>query len=446
MSALAKFLIEKGENVSGSDISRGKYVTMLENMGADISFGHNSERIKPDMTIVKSTAVSDDNPELTKARELGLEIMHRSDLLKYISDEFSNRENSIFFGFSGTHGKTTTSGLCSYVLKKAGFHPSFAVGGFVPEFNVNAEFDGEKYFVAELDESDGTIVKYSPDINVINNISFDHPDFYKGGIEDIYKTFEKYVNNLKPSAKVLVNTACAGVREFIQRINDKNIITFGGEDAVYKFKNVEFAGFGSRFDIFRENTFLATVKLSIPGEHNIYNALGVFSALCEAGLQPESFVQYFETFSGMGRRFQVSAKFDGITVIDDYAHHPEEIAATLEGLKNVEARKVVIFQPHRYSRFSALYNDFLKVFSGIDKLFVTDIYAASEDKPAFCPAPENFVNDIKNVKAKYIPGDMKEVAAKILPELQSGDVVITLGAGTITKIGSYLLELCGVAK
>ena len=181
MSALAKYLTERGAFVSGSDISESKYTHLLENIGTKVYIGHDEKYIEKDMIVVASTAIKDSNPEIKKAKELGLKIYHRSDILKMISDEFSQRENSIFFGFSGTHGKTTTSGLCSYVLEKAGLKPSYVVGGIIPDINTNGKFANETYFSAELDESDGTIQKYATDIAVINNMEEDHLDFYKNG-------------------------------------------------------------------------------------------------------------------------------------------------------------------------------------------------------------------------------------------------------------------------
>ena len=195
MSALAKYLIERGANVSGSDIQESKYTHLIENLGGKVYIGHNKEYIKDDMIIIASSAIKDNNPEIQRAKDLGLKIYHRSDILKMISDEFSKRPNSCFIGFSGTHGKTTTSGLCSYILEKANLKPSYVVGGIIPDITANGAYNSDKYFIAELDESDGTIEKYSTDIAVINNLEEDHLDHYKNGFVDIAKTFNKYLSN-----------------------------------------------------------------------------------------------------------------------------------------------------------------------------------------------------------------------------------------------------------
>ena len=203
MSALAKYLYERGAEVSGSDISESKYTHKLQDIGVNVHIGHNAERIKDGMIIVASSAVKNNNPEIIRAKELNLKIYHRSDILKMLSDEFSKRENSYFIGFSGTHGKTTTSGLCSYILEKSGMKPSYVVGGIIPDINTNAKYNSDKFFVAELDESDGTIQKYSTDIAVINNMDEDHLDYYKNGYSDIAAAFNNYLSN-KNNQKVII--------------------------------------------------------------------------------------------------------------------------------------------------------------------------------------------------------------------------------------------------
>ena len=442
MSALAKFLLEKGCHVTGSDISESKYVKLLRELGAEIFIGQKAENIKEGMTVVVSSAISEENPELKEARRLNLEVLHRSDMLKIISDEFADDKDALFFGFSGTHGKTTTSGLCSYVLKKAGLKPSYAVGGIIPEIGDNSKFESDKIFIAELDESDGTIVKYRPDVNVINNLSYDHPDFYKNGMDDIYKTFKKYIDGTSENAIFITNADNEGCVEFMKRMKDRKFTTFALEkEADYMAKNVEFTGFSSKFDIFVNDKFKTSMELSVPGIHNVYNALAVFAALDLTGYTPEKFVEHFKTFSGMGRRFQTVAEFNGIKVVDDYAHHPEEIKTTLSGLAaDKGGRKIAVFQPHRFTRLQGLWNDFLKAFDDVDKRYVTDVYHASEE-PIENINSENFVKDMKHKDCKYVAGDMKNVAKIVFEDLQSGDIVITLGAGTVTQVGGYLKKI-----
>ncbi len=440
MSGLAKYLLEKGLEVSGSDIQDSKYLQNLKKLGANVFVGHSESNISGTPTVISSTAIKEENVEFKKAKQLNLDILHRSDLLQLIAKDFSDNETATFFGFSGTHGKTTTSGLCSYLLEKAGRKPSYVVGGIIPELNDNAHFGSDDYFVAELDESDGTILKYQPDINVINNLEVDHLDFYQGGFDDLIKIFSQYLKNLKSGSKVIINTDCKGNKELMKHNEEFDFITFGLKEANYTAEEIVYEDFGSSFNILKQGKVLGNVKLTVPGKHNVYNALAVFAALNEADIPVDSFINHFSTFSGMGRRFQLSAEFNGIKVIDDYAHHPSEISTTLESAKKAtDSRIVAVFQPHRYSRLKGLWDDFLNCFDNCDKLIVLDVFAASE-KPIQEADSNTFANQINHKDATYISGNMQEAAEKILPLLKPSDIVLSLGAGDITKLGSLLKE------
>ena len=436
-SALAKILLAEGKKVSGSDISKSKYVKKLEDMGAKIFIGHSESNIVGNPTIVISSAIKDDNSELIEAKKRNLKIIHRSDLLKIISDNYP-----CFMGFSGTHGKTTTSGLCAYLLSKAGLKPAYAVGGIIPEINTNGDCEDKNtsFFAAELDESDGTIVKYSPKFLLINNLEADHLDFYKNGLEDVLKTFATLVKSLKSDAKVLINLDNCGNLELVKSNPDfKNFIGYAIENkcAKYRAENIKLDVLSSSFDLSADNTLVGKIELSIPGVHNISNALGVASMLLEAGVDFQVIKPYFKTFSGMGRRFQKSAEFNSIRVIDDYAHHPQEIKATLEAVKNYKnGRIVAIFQPHRYSRFQGFYDDFLDAFDYAHYVAVLDVYAAGE-KFQGGKTPSDFANDL-GTKAQYFEGNIEQAAKNILPNLQKNDIVFTFGAGDVTKMGEVL--------
>ena len=441
MSALAKYLIERGANVSGSDIQESKYTHLIENLGGKVYIGHNKEYIKDDMIIIASSAIKDNNPEIQRAKDLELKIYHRSDILKIISDEFSKRPNSYFIGFSGTHGKTTTSGLCSYILEKANLKPSYVVGGIIPDITANGAYNSDKYFIAELDESDGTIEKYSTDIAVINNLEEDHLDHYKNGFVDIAKTFNKYLSN-NTKQKVIINNDNDGNKRFMELYPNYNYITFGLENADYCAKNIIFNGFETTFDIYYKNNKLTQIKLSILGKHNVYNALAVFVSLKEANIETEGFEKYFYSFSGMGRRFQKVCEFNGITIYDDYAHHPSEIKTTLISAHNAKksGQKIVaVFQPHRYTRLQSLWNEFLNSFDAADKLLIIDVFSAGENKIENINS-ERFSKEIKHKDVQYISGSIDECAKKIYPILKENDILITLGAGTVTNIGKLIEE------
>ena len=428
MSGLAKYLLEQGHEVSGSDIIDTKYVENLRKLGAYITIGHSAENVPDDAIVIMSSAIRNNNPEVLRAIELGLKIYHRSGLLKEIS-ETAQKSGKCFIGFSGTHGKTTTSGMCSYVLDKAGFEPSFVDGGIIPELNVNAQCKNGKFFIAELDESDGTITKYSPDILVINNLEEDHLDYYKNGISDLIKTFEISIANSK---KVIVNIDNDGIKKL-----KGNFITFGLNNANYTAKNIKYSKYSTDFEIYHNNEFLIDIKIQLAGVHNVYNTLAVIAALCEAGIDINKIKDYFYGFTGMGRRFQKVCELNGITVYDDYAHHPTEIKATLDaaatkfGKENV----VAVFQPHRYTRLKGLWNEFKSAFDDAGRVIVTDVYAASED-PIDGVNADNFSAELSG--SEYYSGSIGDVARKLLPTLHNGNVVIGLGAGTITVLGKEL--------
>lgn len=446
MSGLAKYLVEAGFTVLGSDIKQNRNIVELEKLGAKIFIGHNRDNLPDNCIVVASTAIKEDNPELMKAKELGLEILHRSDLLARISNGLCGDKKKYFIGYSGTHGKTTTSGLASYVLEKAGLNPSFIVGGIVPEIGINSNASIGDFFIAELDESDGTIVKYQPEISVINNLEVDHVDFYTDGLQSILDTFKIYLSTLPLGAKVLINNEDNGNLKLIEQNKDVNFITFGLNNADYVAKNIEL-GFETDFDIFYKGEFLIRLNTQMLGKHNVYNAMAVIASLNEAGVDLNVVKEHFYTFTGMGRRFQLSAKFDGICVYDDYAHHPTEIKATLSAMEVLKDKNIIaVFQPHRYSRFHGLWNEFLEAFNGADKVYITDVYAASENSIEGADS-QKFADELSaKIPCEHLKGSINEVAKQLLPKLKSGDVVVGLGAGNITTLGKDLLSLRDEAK
>lgn len=435
MSGLAKYLLENGCEVSGSDIVDSKYIDKLRALGAKVYIGQKAENVPSDAIVVASTAIREDNPEMVRARELGLTVYHRSDILAEIS-----RWGKFFLGYSGTHGKTTTSGLCSYVLEKAGLKPSYVVGGIIPEIGCNAHSQDGRYFAAELDESDGTIVKYCPNICVINNLEADHLDFYKEGLKSILETFEKFISKMPEKSVVLVNKDCNATI----KLHSHKTITFGLEDADYTARNIEFKPECTKFDVYYKDKFLTDLTIILRGKHNVYNALSVLASLHQAGVDLALVKPHFATFSGMGRRFQKVGEFDGVTIYDDYAHHPTEIKATLSSAEGMVGKHIIaVFQPHRFTRLQNLWTEFLDAFSGVDKIVVTDVYAASED-PIDGVNSEKFASDLSkhvDIPCEYVKGSMSDVAKKLYPELKKDDVVIGLGAGTITNLSKELINL-----
>jgi len=435
MSGLAKYLLENGCEVSGSDVCDGKYVEKVRKLGATVHIGHSADNVPEDCVVIASTAIHEDNPEMVRARELGLPVYHRSDLLAEIS-----REGKFFLGYSGTHGKTTTSGLSSYVMEKAGLKPSYIVGGIIPELETNAHCQDGKFFAAELDESDGTIVKYVPNVVVVNNLEADHLDFYKNGLQSILETFEKFISKMPEDGVVLVNYDC----EASKGLHCHKTMTFGLSDgADYQAKNIEFTPEFTTFDVYFKGEFLTDLKIILKGVHNVYNSLSVLASLHQAGVDLALVKPHFATFTGMGRRFQKVGEVKGALIYDDYAHHPTEIKAALSSALSFKGKHITaVFQPHRFTRLKNLWNEFLEAFDGVDKVVVTDVYAASEEEIDGINS-ENFVKALqeKGVNCDYVGGDMKTVAAKMFPGLKQDDIIIGLGAGTITALGKEILKL-----
>lgn len=469
-SALAKILLKLGYEVSGSDINDSKYLKELKSLGAKVFVGHNADNVPSDCFIVLSSAIKENNPELIKAKELGLTILHRSDLLLAITREFP-----LTIGFAGTHGKTTTSGLASYVLSKMKAKAAYAVGGIIPEINTNADASKDSnVFAAELDESDGTIVKYSPEILVINNLEADHLDFYKNGLDDVIETFKGLILKLHSDSKIIVNADNGGVLELLSSFIDiplkQKVVKFSvispdvslkdsASAAKHDFtadvsaQNLIFNEVGAEFDVIYQNKNLGKISTSLKGIHNVYNALAVAASLLEAGFKFKDFAPHFKGFTGMGRRFQTVFKNENTEIIDDYAHHPSEIKATLKAaaeykLKSGKDKVVAIFQPHRYTRLKALWEDFMTSFNDCDTLFVVDTYSAGDEfDPEF--NSENFVKLFKEKNPSkdiyYVKGKIAETPLDIMEKIQKNakSIILTLGAGDITKLGMLLSEELG---
>ena len=446
MSGLAKYLLQNGFEVSGSDINDSKYVQNVKKLGAKVFIGHDENNLPDDCIVVASTAIRESNPEMQKAKRLGLPIYHRSDLLAEIS-----KNEEYFIGYSGTHGKTTTSGLCSYVMEKAGLKPSYVVGGTIPELDTNANCANDKFFIAELDESDGTIVKYSANVVVVNNLEPDHLDFYKNGLDSILETFEKFLSNIRENGTILANTDNEGVKKLVKYYTEHELahnakfVTYSiGGNTDYCAKNIVYGEDFTSFDILYKGEVQTNLKICLKGVHSVYNSLAVWASLHTSGVDMNLVNPHFETFTGMGRRFQKVGEFDGISIYDDYAHHPTEIKATLSSSKSFKNRNVIaVFQPHRYTRLQNLWNEFMGAFSDVDRVVVTDVYAASED-PIEGVNSAAFTSELKekiDIPCENLTGSISEVAKKLYPTLKSGDIVIGLGAGTITNLGKELLAL-----
>ncbi len=452
MSALARYLLEQNYSVSGSDLKESKITDELKNLGANVYISQQTENINNAALIIVSSAITDDNPEYIEAVKRGLPILHRSQLLNILMNKEISGQNINKIGVAGTHGKTTTSGMIVHILHNAQSDPSFVVGGIMPELDTNSKYGKGDFFVAELDESDGTIINYSPNISIITNLELDHVDHYRGGFDEVLETFKRFILNQPAKSKTIINIDCPGSKKLLQGLglNDKFVFysTNAFSEAInYTVKCIEVKGFNSSFDLYKLGHKLGRVTLSIPGVHNVSNATAAIAAVMESGVSFAKAAYTIASFTGMGRRFQKLGEVKGATIIDDYAHHPSEILSTLEATNSVKenlnkGKIVAIFQPHRYSRFKNLWDEFKKSFKLADKLIVCDVYAAGE-APIENVSSADFIKDIIHKDATYVSGSVDAVSQTIYNEIEYDDIVLTLGAGDITRLGKNLLKMTG---
>ena len=442
MSGIAKmFLSRKSAYISGSDLSGSPLLDDLEKMGARIYTGHNAENIHGATMIVKSSAIRDDNPEIVEAKKLGIPILHRSKILAMLFN------SGYGIAVAGTHGKTTTSSMMTVVLHNAMKSPSYVVGGVVNSLDSNSGDGGSDLFVIEADESDGSLVNYTPSIEIITNTELDHLDYYNS-IDDIHRVFAQFINNTKPNGCVVWCAECNDLRRIVDTVPVKDnikFISYGISAGDYRAEHIEHNGYGSTFHVLKDGAYIGSTSLNIPGRHNILNALSIVAACSFMGLSFEEIKVGLESFEGVKRRFQILKRDNqGLPfIIDDYGHHPTEIHATLTAANELKnGRKLIAaFQPHRFTRTQALAKEFGKAFDFVDELYLLPIYPASE-KPIPGVDSGLIANEIhKNRK------DLKVIQVRNLSELESilrrrlntrNTFLLTLGAGDV-YIVSHLL-------
>ena len=436
MSALSYVMIKRGYQVSGSDAKPGYMATNLAKEGALVFIGHSACQIERAEVVVVSTAIHPDNPELVEAKKRQVPVIHRSDVLAYLM----NKHKGV--AVAGAHGKTTTSSMLSCITCEGGLDPTIVVGGIVNNLGSNAVNGKSDYVVAEADESDGSFLKFHPDLAVITNIENDHLDHY-GSEENIQAAFAKFVEQIKEDGKAILCYDNAKVRALGEKTG-KTVISYGidSKDADYRAENIEYGKNGTTYDILYKNEVIGKGQLIVPGRHNVLNSLGAIAAARELGIPLESILASLAHFSGAKRRFETKGKVGGVWVVDDYAHHPTEIAVTLKAaLQTQPERLVCVFQPHRYTRTQLLLDQFAVAFKDCDELIITDIYAASED-PIPGVSGEMLAHKIAETtgqKVRYISGQDK-IEETLEREVRPGDLVITMGAGDIYRLGEQLVQ------
>ena len=435
MSGIAEVLLNLGYQVSGSDLRGSEITERLAALGGEIYYGHARENVTNASVVVISSAVHDDNPEVVAARERLIPVIPRAEMLA----ELMRMKYGI--AIAGTHGKTTTTSMVSTVLGHAGIDPTIVIGGRLDSIGSNAKLGQGKFLVAEADESDGSFLKLSPTIAVVTNIDADHLDFYSG-IDEIKDTFVEFINKIPFYGLAVLCLDSDHVADIIPRVK-KRFITYGlSRQADFRASDVRLVGNSTSFVAHFKGERLGEICFKMPGAHNVLNALACIAVAMDLDVPFTAIQEGFREFGGVGRRFQIKGEIDDIMVVDDYGHHPTEIKATLAAAKGGwDRRLVVVFQPHRYTRTSELFDDFVKAFYDADLLVLTDIYPAGE---AAIPgvSSEALWESIRQhgqKEASYI-ADREAVAVKLLDMIRPGDIVLTLGAGNVWQVGEALLK------
>lgn len=445
MSAVARVLAGRGIAVSGSDAQDSPSLRELSAFGIRTHVGHDAAHIAGVDTLVVSSAIRPTNPEYQAALKLGLPIIHRSMALAAAA---TGRET---IAVAGTHGKTTTTSMVAVMLKEVGEDPSFAVGGAVTGLGVNAHLGQGDAFVLEADESDGSYVNYQPRVAIVTNIEPDHLDFY-GSAEAVTRSFDTFVELLDPDSTLVACADDPGSSGLAERHRaTAHVRTYGyAEDADVQILSTEPFGRGTRSTLSFTLDGLASEQelvLTVPGNHNVLNAAAAFTAGLELGLDPERCALGLGAFLGASRRFELKGEVSGIRVYDDYAHHPTEVTAALNGARNVvgEGRVLVIFQPHLYSRTLAFGQEFATALDTADLALVLPIYRAREDvrEDVTSATITDLGDDARRsspVAGLYSVASMDEAVTRILETARPGDLVMTIGAGDVTQLGSRLVE------
>jgi UDP-N-acetylmuramate--alanine ligase len=439
MSGIAELLLNLGYTVSGSDLRTSDITERLQVLGGTICEGHRAEQITGADVVVYSSAVDESNPEVKAALASAVPVIPRAEMLA----ELMRLKYSV--AVAGAHGKTTTTSLVASVLAAGGLDPTVVIGGKLKSIGSNAVLGRGDYIVAEADESDGSFLKYSPAIAVVTNIDREHLDFYKD-LEDIKKVFLAFIDRIPFYGLAVLCLDNEAVQDLIPHLR-KRFTTYGtSSQADLQARDIVACGLNSTFTVVHQGELLGEIRLNLPGEHNVYNSLASIAVGLELGVAFDCIKATLEKVEGVQRRLEIKGTARGVTVVDDYGHHPTEIKTTLEALAQgwPNRRKVVVFQPHRYTRTRALFDDFARSFYRSDTLVVLPIYAASEqplegvDSPTLCASIQ--ARGHKDVH--YVQG--QDEAVELLAQLTApDDVVLTLGAGNVYQVGEKLLRRLG---
>ncbi len=442
MSALAFTLLSQGKNVSGSDKKTSNIIDKLVIAGANIHIGHNSNDFKNVDAVIISTAIEKDNPEIVRAKELNIPIYHRADLLNAFL------RSHISVAVTGTHGKTSTSAIMSQVLYEANFEPTALIGGQIIQFDSNVLPGAGRYLVAEVDESDQSIHKLSANYAIITNLETDHLDHYKD-LEEIIAVMNKFISNLPEDGKVIICKDSYGTTRIIANCARETVTYSLNEDADYQAIDVVLGKSGAKFKVLYKNKFFGEFSIPISGLHYVANSLAVIACSTLLGIDIGTIKTALMNYKGVKRRFETIADIDGTLVIDDYAHHPTEIKATLSSATLHKRPVTVVFQPHRYSRTQGLLKDFSKSFELADRVIIVDVYGAGELQKDFDVTSEDLANLIKQNypdKEVYYIKTLEEVATFLEKNRIKNEIIFTMGAGTITNLSIMLKNIFSMTQ
>lgn len=437
MSGIARVLIAQGHEVTGSDLKESRNTARLRELGATVFVGHSKDNLGKPEAVVVSSAIPDSNPELLAARKRLIPVLPRAAMLAQLV------EGKTSIAVAGTHGKTTTTSLIAHVLERCGLDPTFLIGGELNDIGSNAKCGQGEYLIAEADESDGSLLLLKPTIAVITNIEADHLDHF-ADIDEIDQVFLRFLSQLPETGCAIMCGDHPGVQRLMARTGAKHM-TYGfssGNDV--RGEVTELGGTGSSFNAFAGEDLLGAFHLTIPGAHNVLNALAAVALARMLELDLEQVSAALSSFAGVQRRFQELGRTDGITVVDDYAHHPSEVMATLAAAGTGDWRRVLcVFQPHRYSRTKSLGADFGLAFDDTDVVVITDVYSAGEEPVPGVTGKLLVEAVLKNNPRKnvvYLP-KKNQIADWLYLNSKPGDLVLTMGAGDIWSAGEELLRL-----
>lgn len=435
MSAIARLLLELGYEVNGSDLKESRFTRCLVELGAQVQIGHSPENLTQAEAVVYSSAIPSKNVEIEEAKSRGLPLLSRAQMLALLT------QGKKTVAVSGTHGKTTTTSMIATVLEKGGLEPSYVIGGDLNEIGTNAKAGKGSYFVVEADESDGSFLQLNPFVGVVTNVEGEHLDYYKT-YEKVKESFRNFVKKVSDQGFLV---ACVDQPEAVKVASfAKRVITYGfNKKADWQGLNVQLEKFSSRFQVAQKGRKLdKDFRLSVPGLHNVQNALAAIAVGTELGISIDEIAEALTSFKGVARRFQLKGELSKVTLVDDYAHHPSEVVATLESARSGGwSRIVCVFQPHRYTRTKFLGKDFGPCFQQADWLVLTEVYPAGEE-----PIPgvsgklvlDAVLETCAHSRVAFLP-TLSEVKDFLLTIVREGDLVLTLGAGDVTFLGDELL-------